>query len=70
MAEYRLYCLDGANKITSAEQITATSDEDAVMIARSMKLPMPCELWSRDRFVAKLGPHRDRSEAKPALPRG
>jgi hypothetical protein len=44
MADYRLYCLDGVNKITSAEWIDAKSDDDAIMIARSLKRSVTCEL--------------------------
>jgi hypothetical protein len=58
MPEYRLYCLDGANKITRAEEINAKSDEDAIMIARSRKMPVKCELWYRDRLVARIAAHR------------
>jgi hypothetical protein len=54
MAEYRLYCLDGANRITRAERISANSDEEAVAAARAMKLPMKCELWLRDRLVTRI----------------
>jgi hypothetical protein len=59
MPEYRLYCLDGAGKITKAHDISANSDEDALMIARSKKMPMRCELWQRSRLVAKLPANRD-----------
>lgn len=54
MPKYRLYCLDGANKITRAQEIDAKSDDDAIDIARSMKLPVKCELWTRERLVAQL----------------
>jgi hypothetical protein len=57
MPEYRLYCLDGANRITRAEQVSAKGDEDAVEIARAMKLPVKCELWQRDRLVARIPAH-------------
>jgi hypothetical protein len=54
MSEYRLYCLDGANRITSAEGISAASDEQAIELARAKKLPVKCELWYRDRLVARI----------------
>jgi hypothetical protein len=54
MSKFRLYCLDGANKITRAEEIDAKSDEQAIEIVRSKKLPVKCELWSRDRLVARI----------------
>ena len=57
MTEYRLYCLDGANRITRAEGIRAASDDEAIEAARSMKLPVKCELWQRDRLVARIAAH-------------
>jgi hypothetical protein len=54
MADYRLYCLDGANKITSAENIPAQSDQAAIAIARARKMHTPCELWCSNRLVAKI----------------
>jgi hypothetical protein len=57
MTEYRLYCLDGANRITRAEGIRAESDEEAIEAARAMKLPVKCELWQRDRLVARVPAH-------------
>ena len=54
MPEYRLYCLDGANRIARAETVSAANDEDAIAIARAMKLPAKCELWHRDRLVARI----------------
>ena len=54
MADYRLYCLDGVNKITSAEWIDAKTDGDAIMIARSLKKSVDCELWCRGRLIARI----------------
>lgn len=56
MAHYRLYCLDGAGTITRAQFVEAENDEDAIMIARSFKEPVKCELWLRDRLVATIPP--------------
>jgi hypothetical protein len=58
MPEYRLYCLGGDGKIEQRHDIEAKTDEDAVMIARSKKLPVKWELWERDRKVAVIDPHR------------
>jgi hypothetical protein len=54
MPDYRLYCLDGANKISRAEWIDAKSDDDAIMIARSHEKSVNCELWLRSRLVARI----------------
>ena len=59
MSEYRLYCLDVANKITRSEEFVATGDDEAIMIARSKKLPMPCEIWQRNRLVGRIPAHDD-----------
>jgi hypothetical protein len=57
MPEYRLYCLDGADKFTKSHEIEAESDAAAIETARNMKLPVKCELWERGRMVAKLPAH-------------
>ena len=55
MADYRLYCLDRGKKISrAADWIEARSDDEALVIARAMKLPINCELWHRDRLVAEI----------------
>jgi hypothetical protein len=54
MAEYRLYCLDEADRFTKAHEINASSDEEAIEQARALKLPVECELWERGRKVAVL----------------
>jgi len=57
MPEYRLYRLGGDGKIKAAEEITATGDAEAIMIAKAMKKPVKCELWERGRKVAVIEPH-------------
>jgi hypothetical protein len=58
LSEYRLYCLNESGRFTKSHDIDARDDEEALAKARTMKLPVLCELWSRDRFVAKLPPHK------------
>lgn len=58
MPEYRLYCLNDRDKFTKSHEFEASDDGDALTRARAMKLPVPCELWSRNRLVAKLPPHK------------
>ena len=58
MPKYRLYKLDGAGSISSAEWIDAGSDEDAVRQARELELVGPCEIWSGDRRVARVSPEQ------------
>ena len=54
MADYRLYCLDGAGKIGSGEWIEAENDEEAIAFCRAKKLHVRCELWDRARLVAAI----------------
>ena len=56
MGEYRLYCINEAGRFAKSHDIEAASDEEAIEAARAMKLPVLCELWHRDRMVAKLEP--------------
>lgn len=56
MAEYRLYCLDGAGRISMAEWIEAESDEEAIARARNIEHgALKCEVWERNRLIARLG---------------
>lgn len=54
MATYRLYCLDGVNKVASAEWIDAESDDDALAAAEQMRGGRLCEVWQNSRLVARL----------------
>jgi hypothetical protein len=57
MADYRLYCLDGAGRISLAEWIDAADDEAAVAKARELHgQALKCEIWRGQRLVASLGP--------------
>jgi len=58
VAGYRLYCLDGANKVASAEWIEADSDQAAIEVAKEMLNGQPCELWQRARLVIRLDHRR------------
>jgi hypothetical protein len=52
---YRVYFLDGMGRFTRTEAVEATSDEDAVGLARPlMGDSLKCEIWDRQRFVAKV----------------
>jgi hypothetical protein len=58
MADYRLYCLDGAGRIGSGEWIEAESDEAAIALVKAKKLNVSCEIWDRGRPVAMVAPYR------------
>lgn len=51
---YRLYCLDGAGKIATAEWIEAANEEEAVRKVRERKIGLTCELWHRNRLLARI----------------
>jgi hypothetical protein len=55
LPSYRLYRLDGAGKITTAEWIDATDDEHAARQARETSANGTCEVWDRSRLVARIG---------------
>jgi hypothetical protein len=54
LAGYRLYCLDGVNKVASAEWIEADDDEAAIEVATQMLDGRVCEVWCGPRFVVRL----------------
>jgi hypothetical protein len=55
MSEYRLYCLDGGNRIHQAEWISAENDDDAIRQARELKRnAVTCEVWQGKRLVVTL----------------
>lgn len=53
MPTYRLYRLDGAGKITTAEWIEADDDDDARNQARERMDGIQYEMWQRNRLVAR-----------------
>ena len=59
LPSYRLYRLDGAGKIVSAEWVEAADDDAAAEHARDRELPVTCEMWQRDRLVARIEPRRE-----------
>jgi len=48
---YRLYRLDGAGKISSAEWVDAHADQDALEQASKLTDGASFELWERGRLV-------------------
>jgi hypothetical protein len=56
VAEYRLYGLDGVNKVASGEWFDADDDQAAIEVAKTMMDGHDCELWKGKKFVARI-PH-------------
>ena len=58
MANYRIYCLDGANQVASAEWIEADDDQAAIETAKDTHGGKECELWQGRRLIARLDMRR------------
>jgi hypothetical protein len=55
MAAYRVYYLDGLGHIGLADWIEADTDEQALQRAQRLRPDAhKCEIWLKDRLVAKL----------------
>jgi hypothetical protein len=54
-ANYIVYLLDGSGRICRSEWIAAEDDEEALVIARSLRIRNSCEIWQRDRRVGRVG---------------
>ena len=59
MANYRVYCLDGLNKVAAAEWLEADDDEGAIEQVKDRHDGYKCELWDGDRLVARLDLRRE-----------
>jgi hypothetical protein len=59
VATYRLYCLDGLDKVASAEWLEADGDEGAITAAQDLRDGRKCELWQGDRLVARMDARRE-----------
>ena len=60
MEGYRLYRLDGAHKVASAEWIDADDDQAAIAAARQKMDGHSWELWDRRRLIIRIEGKRDR----------
>jgi len=54
VTDYRLYGLDGVDRVASGEWFEADDDDDAVEVARQMMDGHDCELWQGSRLVARI----------------
>jgi hypothetical protein len=59
VAHYRIYCLDGANKVDSAEWVEANDDQAAIAIVSERHQGHKCEVWDGKRLVARLDLRRE-----------
>ena len=68
MADYRLYGLDGVDKVASGMWLEADDDQAAIEAAKEMMDGHDCELWQGRRRVARI-PHQRESKRPLALAR-
>jgi hypothetical protein len=54
VADYRLYGLDGVNKVASGEWFEAEDDVAAIEVAKTLMDGHDCELWQGKRFVTRI----------------
>jgi Leu/Phe-tRNA-protein transferase len=59
VGHYRVYCLDGANKVASAEWIEAADDRAAIERVRKQWDSHKCEVWDKERLVGTVDMRRE-----------
>ena len=59
MAGYRLYGLDGVDKVATGEWLEADDDDTAIEVAKDMMDGHDCELWRGRRLVARIPRRHD-----------
>ena len=64
MTGYRLYGLDGVNRVASGEWFDAEDDETAIEVAKRMMDGHDCELWQGRRLVARIPEANGRRRAR------
>jgi hypothetical protein len=67
MARYRMYSLNAFGRIGYAEELNASSDEEAIAKVREIKpTSKVCEIWDGRRLVATLRDQQFSTELLPA----
>ena len=62
MSEYRVYCLDLEGRSVDVQVIDARDDVEAVEQARALEGLRQCEVWQRNRLIAKITEFQDAGE--------
>jgi len=60
LANFRLYRLDGAGKIGSAEWLEADDESHALELARELNSETTVEIWNRNKLVGRVQPAANR----------
>ena len=55
---YRVFCLDRASRVVSAEYLETASDAEAVGIAARLGIGARREVWTGGRLVGRIGGNR------------
>lgn len=58
MADYKLFCFDGAGKLWVDDWIVADTDQEAIAAARAVKDAVKCEDWHQNQLVATIQDRR------------
>ena len=56
MANFRLYRLDGAGKIGTAEWMEAEDENHALELARALNASTTIEIWNRNKLIGRVAP--------------
>ena len=56
MANFRLYRLDGAGKIGTAEWLEADDEDHALELVRQLKADSTIEIWNRNKLIGRVAP--------------
>lgn len=54
MSQYRIHFLDMAGKFIGGQEIEASTDGDALLVARRTEASVNCEVWARNRLVGTV----------------
>ncbi|HWC56890.1 MAG TPA: hypothetical protein VG434_07985 [Sphingomicrobium sp.] len=54
VTDYRLYALDGVDKVASGEWFEAEDDDSAIEAAKTLMDGHDCELWQGKRLVTRI----------------
>lgn len=54
MTQYKIYCIDGANKIAFADWVEADDDAVAIALVKERHDGYKCELWQGTRLVERI----------------
>ena len=56
MANFRLYRLDGAGKIGTAEWLEADDEDHALELVRELNAETTIEIWNRNKLIGRVSP--------------